>query len=114
MIELDKVARRLVVEDTLEMEEAHEVELFFHFSERCAVEIAEGAWIATHGPVAVRVMLPELAGAEARLMHGSVAPIGGWVSRGFDRRVPAPTLVWRARVPGGTVLATTLEIRRAG
>ncbi|MBV8031884.1 MAG: alginate lyase family protein, partial [Betaproteobacteria bacterium] len=42
LIELDKRERRIVVEDTLEMAEEHEVELLFHCSERCAVERAEG------------------------------------------------------------------------
>ena len=40
LVELHKGARRLAIEDTLEMEEAHDVELFFHFHEDCRVEPA--------------------------------------------------------------------------
>jgi hypothetical protein len=110
LLELDKAARTLVVEDTLEMDEAHDVELFFHFSERCEVTAEEGAWVATNGPVRTRVVLP--AGGEAELCSGSLSPIAGWISRSFDRRVPSPTLVWRARLEGGAQLRTVLEIRR--
>ncbi|HWA36766.1 MAG TPA: alginate lyase family protein [Burkholderiales bacterium] len=110
LLELDKAARTLAVEDTLEMAEAHDVELFFHFSERCEVALEAGVWVATNGPVRLRVVLPE--GGEAELCRGSVSPIAGWISRSFDRRVPSPTLVWRARLEGTTQLRTLLEIRR--
>jgi hypothetical protein len=39
-----------------------------------------------------------------------VAPICGWVSRAFDRRVPSPTIVWRARLTGRTVLRTEIRL----
>jgi hypothetical protein len=111
LIELDKAARRVLVEDTLEMEDEHEVELFFHFSERCTVEASEGGFTARQGNLTLVIALP--AGGEAQVHSGSVSPIAGWVSRAFDRRVPAPTLAWRARLTGNTVLSTVLQIRKA-
>jgi hypothetical protein len=43
-----------------------------------------------------------------QLLQGSTAPLGGWVSRAFDRKQPSPTLVWRARLSGRHVLRTEL------
>jgi hypothetical protein len=37
----------------------------------------------------------------------------GWVSRSFDTRVPASTIVWRARLTGRAVLRTELVIEPA-
>jgi hypothetical protein len=110
LIELDKLARRVLVEDTLEMEDAHDVELFFHFSERCTVREEGGAWVASHGNATARLALPPE--GQAELQSGSVSPIAGWISRGFDKRVPAPTLVWRARVTGNALLRTEIRIGR--
>ena len=111
LIELDKVARRVVIEDTLEMGEEHDVELFFHFSELCRVDPAgDGLFVASQDGVNVRIRLPEAPDASARIHCGSLAPLHGWRSRAFDVRVPAPTLVFQARVSGNSRLRTEIEI----
>jgi hypothetical protein len=114
LIELDKAARRIVVEDTLEMEEDHEVELFFHCHERCRVEPAPDGFVLARGRRVLRLRLPQLAQARALVYHGSVAPVGGWVSRAFDCRVPAPTIVWQARLLGRSVLRSELSLEERG
>jgi hypothetical protein len=113
LIELDKRTRRLVIEDTLEMEEDHEVELFFHFSEACDVAQVEGGFSVSHQEISLRLLLPKNENATTRIHRGSVAPICGWISRAFDRRAPSPTLVWRARLTGRTVLRTELALAGA-
>jgi hypothetical protein len=110
LIELDKKARRVVVEDSLEMAEEHEVELFFHCSEGCSVHPVPGGFVLAQGDQVVRLRLPEAENAQAQVYCGSVSPILGWVSREFDRRQPAPTIVWRARLAGTTVLRTELLV----
>src|SRR5690606_17890898 len=89
LLELDKAARILVVEDTLEMSEAHDVELLFHCSEDCTVVAVPGGFRVSQGEASVRVLLPRLdpsriesGGEEARacVHHGSV-------SRSEERRV---------------------------
>lgn len=110
LLELDKAARRLVVEDTLETDGAHEVELFFHFSERCALELTDEGCTATQGPHGLRLRLPQLEGGQFCVLFGSDSPPGGWISRRFDRRVPSPTLVWRARIAESVLLRTEIRI----
>jgi hypothetical protein len=110
LIELDKTARRLVIEDTLEMGEEHEVELLFHFSERCRVEATPAGYVVSQPGGSIRLTLPEAEGGQATLYAGSVTPIFGWVSRAFDQRSPAPTLVWRARLAGSACLRSEILV----
>ena len=109
LIELDKNARRVVVEDTLEMEDEHEIELMFHCGEGCTLEPAgAGGFVVAQDGLSLRIVLP--AGGEAAVYRGSLSPIYGWVSRRFDRRHPAPTIVWRARRAGNTALRSEIAI----
>jgi len=108
-ITFDKPARRVLIEDTLQMAGEHDIELFFHFSEACRLVREDEGYAATQLHRTIALRLPQGAGAEERIYHGSVAPIGGWVSRRFDDKAPAPTLAWRARLRGPAVLRT--EIR---
>ena len=114
LIELDKLARRVRIEDTLEMEDAHEVELVFHCSERCRVDPVCGGYVLEQDGIVVRVTLPDLAGSAHRLFRGSLAPIWGWVSRAFDRREPAATIVWQATLTGNSLLRTEIHIEKQG
>jgi hypothetical protein len=114
LIELDKRARRVLIEDTLDMGEEHEVELFFHCSERCSVDAVPGGYVIGQQGATVSIILPELDGAETAVHRGSMAPIAGWVSRAFDSRQPAPTIAWRARLSSRVVLRTEILIPTRG
>ena len=110
LIELDKRARRVVVEDTLDMGEEHDVELFFHCSEHCNVDAVPGGFVISQQGISIRLALPELDSGKSEVYRGSLAPLLGWVSRAFDSRQPAPTIVWRARLGGRAVLRTQILI----
>ena len=111
LLELDKIARRIVVEDALEMGEEHDVEIFFHLSERCRVEPAGSAsFVVRHETQEIRINLPAAEGASARVHEGNLAPVQGWRSRSFDVRVPAPVIVWQARLCGSVRLRTEIAI----
>jgi hypothetical protein len=110
LIELDKNSRRVVVEDSLEMAEEHEVELIFHCSERCDVQPAIEGFVLAQDGHTVKLLLPSAENAQCQVYRGSLSPIFGWVSREFDRRQPASTIVWSARLAGNTVLRTQILI----
>jgi hypothetical protein len=110
LIELDKEARHLVVEDRVEMAAEHDIELFFHCAEQCAVEETGEGYALVRDGVRVELTLP--AGGTSEVIRGSVAPMLGWVSRSFDRREPAATIVWRAKLSSTTVLRTDIQIER--
>jgi Heparinase II/III-like protein len=110
LIQLHKTERRLVLEDTLEMEEEHDVELFFHCSEHARLDPVPGGYLVSRDALSIRILLPQVEGANLTVQSGSLAPILGWVSRAFDRREPAPTIVWRARICGTSLLRTEILI----
>jgi hypothetical protein len=107
-ITLDKVARRVVVEDSLEMAGEHDIELFFHCSEKCEVEPLPDGFTLHQGGKTIALKLPLAEGASVQVHRGSTAPISGWVSRRFDQKLPAPTIAWRARLSRNIVLRTEI------
>lgn len=121
-IVLDKAARRILIEDRLEMLGEHDVELFFHCSDQCEAEPLSGGsrrgagrqagWRLSNGGRSAVLVPPSLTsglgGAALAVYRGSTSPIAGWVSRSYDVRVPAATLVWRARVRGNALLRTEI------
>ena len=109
---LEKAHRRVVIEDALEMAGEHAIELFLHCSPECEVKDHETGAAVIRGERTLKVRWPDLAAGEARVLHGSLDPLGGWVSRGFDRKEPAATLVWSARISGSCVLRTEIDCLR--
>jgi heparinase II/III-like protein len=110
LIELDKAERRVLIEDTLEMAEDHEVELFFHCHEQCELAETQNGFVLRRGEGAVRLTLPQARNATIQVYRGSLAPMSGWVSRSFDARTPAATIVWAARLTGRTALRSEIFI----
>jgi hypothetical protein len=98
----------VLIEDTLEMSEEHDVELFFHFNERCKVDPCAGGFVITHDGVSVSLLLPE--GGSPAVYQGNLSPMLGWRSRAFDVRIPAPTIVWQARLSGISRLRTQIVV----
>ena len=105
---LDKRARLVTIEDRLEMSGEHEIELFFHCSERCTVSPTDDGFAIEQGGTTLSLRLPRAPGAASRVHFGSLEPISGWVSRRFDTKEPAPTIVWRARIAGNVGLRTEI------
>ena len=107
-IALDKAARRVVIEDTLQMAGEHDIRLSFHCSEQCRVGPVADGYALSQGGRTISLKLPKAEGASAQVHFGSTAPILGWVSRRFDEKQPAPTIAWRARLNRNVVLRTEI------
>lgn len=89
----------------------HEVELFLQCAPQCAVAPRPGGFAIRRGPWVLEAQLPCDPRAAVRVYRGSTEPICGWFSRHYDQREPAPTIVWRARLRGPSVLRTELMCR---
>jgi hypothetical protein len=107
-ITLDKAARRVVIEDTLQTAGEHSVELFFHCSEHCRVDRARDGYAISQAGKTLFLSLPQGKGASSEVYYGSDVPLLGWVSRRFDEKQPAPTIAWRARLTGDSVLRSEI------
>jgi hypothetical protein len=107
---LEKATRVLNIEDRLEMSGEHDVEIFLHCAPECAVEPHGSGFALRRAPWTVLVEWP-LPRGRAQLHRGSLQPLSGWISRHYDHCEPTPTLVWRARLAGPTLLRTRLVCR---
>ena len=108
-LELDAPSATLVVRDEIEAKGPHEIALFWHFSQECRLSEGPGSGreVAVAGRRFVVETDPRLA---LTVLFGSEQPIGGWVSRGYHRKTPAPTLVGRADLGGSTSLVTRIAV----
>jgi hypothetical protein len=116
-ITADKAGRRILIRDRLEMKGTHLVEIFFHLSERCSLAPVEGGYRIVQGATSIVLRLPQAAGARAAVHYGSSAPVSGWVSRAFDEKRPAWTIVWRGELCATAELHSEIELpgpREAG
>jgi hypothetical protein len=85
----------------------HEVELFFHFSERCHLRrVGPDSFQASNEAKHLRLRLDTR--LSATLYRGSESPMYGWVSRTFDVKRPTFTLVGRFKVTGPTHFQTAI------
>ena len=99
---------QISIDDGLEMAGTHDVEIFFHCHEECTVRPFAGGVELARGDRAVRLCWPDADSAQVRLFEGSLDPIAGWVSRRFDRKHPAVTVAWKARLTGNHLLRTAI------
>jgi len=107
-ISLEKRTRCVLIEDALQMSGAHAIELFFHCSEQCHVDLVPGGYRISHAETTLFLKLPQAEGAASGVHYGSTSPILGWVSRRFDEKQPASTIAWRARITGEIVLRSEI------
>jgi len=104
---LNKAARSIAINDTLDCRGAHLVRLFWHFSERCDVSVRNGAIVAKNNGLSVKLSMPGRQ-AEVTLARGNENPPLGWVSRAFDRKAPTTTAVISLQMNGGGTLTTEM------
>ena len=107
-IRLSKKSPMVVITDRLESHQTHDIELFFHFNEKCQVkQVGPHSFQISNANrrLTLRLLDPRL---RPELYRGSVNPIFGWVSRTFDVKEPSFTLVARARIAGLTQFITEI------
>jgi len=105
----DKHSRTLLVEDFLQMDGVHDIEIFFHAAEDSGVQAIPGGVAITRGGRTIRLRWPEMPGARGEVLSGCLEPMAGWVSRRFDVKRAAPTIRWSARLAGDCVLRSEID-----
>jgi hypothetical protein len=106
-LRLLKRSGALLITDRLECERAHDIELLFHFSEKCLIRQAGAhSFEASNGNK--RLMINIDSRFEPQLYRASEDPIFGWVSRTFGVKEPCFTLVARVAIKGPTEFVTNI------
>lgn len=96
------------IEDTILSEGKHLVEMHWHFSEECCVNMHEGYALVSNCDAAMSLRWP--VGSIARLVCGDEAAPLAWISRRFDTREPCNTIVVSQRTGGNWRGRTLIRI----
>jgi heparinase II/III-like protein len=107
---LDEQTRTLNIVDRISAKGRHKIALYFHLSESCEAE-RHGNDIhieCSEGRAILRI--PDRLSID--LHKGGSPEDGGWVSRGYHRKVPAWTIAARAETEGMAEFTTVLELSR--
>lgn len=111
----EKPQLRLRVSDELLGSGQHEVEIFWHFAEQCAVTVDGHEVRVSCGDVVLFMTLPEELRCNVYRAREHPQP-AGWISRSFDSKVPTTTLVASGRIHGVARFVTriALDFKRQG
>lgn len=107
----ERIGRILTVMDRLSSRDMHDVIWHWHFAETVRVSLEPGRVIARLPGWRIEMEVPDACAAPV-LLHGSVQPMGGWVSRRFGQKTPTSTVSWRARSSGDTSWKTRIVMIR--
>jgi heparinase II/III-like protein len=104
----DKTQKRLEITDNIECKARHVIDHCWHFAEDATVHVdSDGAIRATKNGCAL-TLRPRFA-TRAEVHCGESSPPRGWISRHFDVKSHACTVVWRTEIEGSTSLSTLVE-----
>ncbi len=108
-IELDGERRIVTITDEIDAKGQHDLALYFHLAEQCSLTpIGDNRFRVDAGRGIVEMELdPRL---DASTIVGSEDPIGGWVSRGYHRKVASTTMAARCVSDGPTALITRITV----
>ena len=107
---LDKTMDRISVIDWIECKKTHTVKRFWHFSEACGVRLKSNRLIVQNNGVEVEIDCSD-SHQNLLLAKGDKKTPFGWISRGFDHKVPCYTAVALNTITGHTKLSTLIDIK---
>lgn len=105
---LDRDAGKLLVRDRLECRAHHRVERFWHLAEDCVVFQQGREVMLQKGNVMLGIRPQGTMATIIEVVTGREDPPLGWVSRRFDVKVPASTLVISDDITGTITLETEI------
>ncbi len=91
-IKLNKVSKEIIIQDNLTCNKHHTVELFWHFSEHCNIEISDKKITANNNGAQIILDYSHYTDVKIYQFYGSEKPPYGWVSRSFGVKVPTVTI----------------------
>lgn len=108
-LELDAGSQILTIYDDIVAKGTHEIAVYFHLAEKAdmSTEQPNRYRIAVAGGTVVLEVDAHLA---VEVLRGSEEPIGGWVSRGYHRKVRSTTLIARGHCHGNSSFVSRVDI----
>ncbi|CCO24834.1 heparinase II/III family protein [Maridesulfovibrio hydrothermalis] len=107
LVALDKVGKRIAVQDHLQCGAEHMVEQFWHFSEECVVEqVGPDKIKVCNSGTSIEIHFGQNISLEI-VSANSEIPLG-WISRSFDCKIPCTTVIARADIKGSSFLTASI------
>lgn len=98
-IHLSKRERKIRVKDFIACNQQHLVEGYWHFSEKCEVNIqSDGSLRVINDEQAMQIKMLEADDLQYELYSADDELPAGWISRRYDLKQPCCTVVWRASI----------------
>ena len=101
--------RAFRVVDRIRTTGGHNLRQSWHLAPGSGCQRTPRGWEIASGDVRV-LLVPDAQFIEQVVCRGNIAPIGGWYSAGFDRKVPAPELACSGSVHGDAEFVTFIEL----
>ena len=101
-------SRTLKVIDELQCRGEHDIEIFWHLSDTCTVNVAGQCALIRDGGSELTLQVP--AAMVVSHIKGEENPPLGWISRSFDSRVPCSTIRASTRISGNSRFETTIAV----
>ncbi len=107
----DKENQLITVGDKLQAEKKHFTELYWHLSEKSNAHQDGDAIIVVNQDVQISIKMLN-ANFNPEIIKGCEEPPLGWISRGFDLKIPTNTIRWAGDITGTTELVTEIRIEK--
>ncbi len=107
---IDQEEKYILVEDTFVCDKEHDVEIFWHLSERAILrQQPHQNVVAEAGDHAMKFSF-SMQTSEVSIIRGAEDPILGWRSLAFNRKHPIPTIRIAFHISGKTTFATKIDL----
>jgi hypothetical protein len=107
---LDKDMNQINVNDQLTCHGQHEVEQFWHFSEKCNVQMIDREYRVKNKYSTIR-LIPAQNDCEMELVYANEELPLGWISRRYDVKAPTNTAVVKRTINCTYTLKTIIQIQ---
>ena len=104
----DAVGRRIRVEDVLQCEQSHNIEIFFHFPEYAGCEKRPDGFTIRARESSLRIRAEH--DLRGEVFRGDDQLPLGWISYRFDIKEPSCTLRFAGTISGTTTLVTHIDL----
>ncbi len=93
--------------DRLDCKATHRIQQFFHLSPESACVQQDDGFIITNGRAAIR-LVPDRRVMVKSVLRGSLAPLSGWYSAGYDRKIATATICFEITTQSDVELTTEI------
>lgn len=109
-IELSRADKRITVTDSITSSGPHTIEMFWHVSENCTVDLDDRTVRILTGAIEVTLSCHDESATMSLARGDSYTPLG-WVSRSFDVKTPTTTIVIKLKTENNRSVETLIEVK---